>query len=157
MANDDLFSFCIGQTDRLGLFREWGFMNPTAKAEFAKFLCRFVARDKIARIVDEALMLPQMPTLAALVEIRDRLYPPLPAATGPLASLDCPDCAGTGWMRVMVGAYDGVAKCRCGGHPHAWSPEGAPVIATSDERAERSRTLAETAALLDKAKKAGRL
>lgn len=140
MADNALLSFCFAQAERLGVFREWGFMLPPARAEFAGFLSRCVARDKIAGIVDQAVMLAQMPTLAALAEIRDQLYPRLPEATGPIASLDCPDCAGTGWMAVVVGAYQGVAKCRCGGHPRAWSPEETVEIATAAERAERNRT-----------------
>lgn len=141
--NDDLLVFCTGQASRLGVFRDWNFMENAGRLEFVRFLAMCVARERIALIVDQAVMLPQMPTLAALRDIKDKLFPPLPDASGPLASLDCPDCAGTGWMGMSVGAYQGVAKCRCGGNPRAYRAEEEGFVAASEEeRAERNRRVA---------------
>jgi hypothetical protein len=134
---NDLQDFCGAQAERLGAFREWGFMKPTAHFEFVKFLLRIGNRDQITAVIEEVLAGDEFPTLAELSRIRIRLFGP--QTNTPVASPDCPECRGTGFTTKTVGLEDYAKPCTCGGKPRASSESDWRPTATPEERAERKR------------------
>ena len=67
--------FSIAQSERLGVFREWGFMRDTARSEYAAFLTsRCATEERVRQLMDAAILLEQMPTIADLNRIWNELY-----------------------------------------------------------------------------------
>jgi hypothetical protein len=80
-SNPNFPDFCLDQADRLGVFRDWGFMGATARAEYSSFLIRRCGTaERVTRLMDAAILLEEMPTLAGLNHLWNELFgvPPPP-------------------------------------------------------------------------------
>jgi hypothetical protein len=67
------------QLARLGVFRDFRFLEPLALAEYRKWLQRKCSTPEQAeRIIDAAIELPDLPSIADLNELYRRLFTPPP-------------------------------------------------------------------------------
>ena len=75
-TEEEFRAVCLEQIKRLGVFDAFRFMDATARKEFRRFFeakTRDVA--KIERVIDEAVTLDSMPTIAELHAIWNGLFP----------------------------------------------------------------------------------
>ncbi len=115
----DLRSFCVDQIQRLSVFPRFDFIGTEGQRVLRDWLERRgddtpETRAGIARLIDTAIELDQLPTPADLSRIWQEQHPP--RAT---ASYSCEYCQGSGWEIVERGGVSGALRCRCGGVPVA--------------------------------------
>ncbi len=81
----DFRVFCVAQVQRLGFFRQFEFMAGPAQNEYRKWLERKCGtRERVERIMDAAVEMEQMPTIADLNRLKLELFgdrPSEPAVT----------------------------------------------------------------------------
>jgi hypothetical protein len=75
--NPELRAFCVDQVQRLSQFKEFQFMSTSAQKDYRKFLERKLrTRERIAAVMDAAVELPNMPSIAALNQIYIEMFVP---------------------------------------------------------------------------------
>jgi hypothetical protein len=114
-TKETLREFCAAQVQRLSLFRRFDFLEVTGRKEIRNWLeSKGERRPAITALMDAAVLLEELPTLAELTRIWIEQQPAPMVAKG-----DCPHCAGSGFEIVKRGELEGAKRCRCGGVPVA--------------------------------------
>lgn len=112
-------AFCVGQVQRLSVYRRFDFVDEIGQREIRNWLERRgddtpETREQIRRLVDAATELDAMPDLSDLGRLWNEQHPP--RAT---ASPECQYCWGAGWEIIERNGITGAKRCRCGGVPLA--------------------------------------
>lgn len=72
---DEFRAFCMDQVHRLSQFRQFQFMNATAHRDYRKWLERKCgSRKRVERLMDSAIELEAMPTIADLNRLAEELF-----------------------------------------------------------------------------------
>lgn len=78
MTDEEFKTAATEEIKRLGVFDGWRFMETPARREYRKF---FDARTrdiaKVIAVIDEAVQMETMPTVAALSQVWQRLFVPI--------------------------------------------------------------------------------
>lgn len=112
--------YIANQIARLEVFKDFRMMPVPGLKEYRRWIENRVGDCDVGRLkslIDECVMLEELPSLRDLSRIWESLYPPKATAmTG------CPYCTGTGFEIVEKDGVSGARRCRCGGVPVAdWS------------------------------------
>lgn len=116
-----LRGFCVAQVKRLAVFKRFDFLEASGRKEIRNWLelkakrgDTYEFRKAVNVLMDAAVMLEELPTLAELSRIWIEQQPAPMVASG-----NCPHCAGSGFEIVKRGEHEGAKRCRCGGVPVA--------------------------------------
>lgn len=110
------------QANRLAMFKDFALRGNAGRDAMAAWLFGVSGGNtkKAVQIMDaviawakECQAIPEPWQLDGIV----KPFVPQAEPSAPLASPDCPDCGGSGYMEVIRGGYAGSTHCRCGGLP----------------------------------------
>lgn len=107
----------VGQLKRLEIFRDYRLMDDDPRKEYRNWLERRSAGNvaRVTELIDWAVMLEELPTLAAMESQWRAMFPPEPV--GSECDPGCPDCGGSSWRTVIREGISGAEKCSCGARP----------------------------------------